>query len=136
MIETLLLLAAQPAGLPECDREAAERGIQQEMNICAANDFVQADAELNAQWTLTRAAMRERDAQWAQYNDPDRDKRPGFFDTLLEAQRAWLTYRDAHCRSDGYFSRGGSLEPFLVSTCKTDLTKARTRQLRALAMRN
>ncbi|MEM9310349.1 MAG: lysozyme inhibitor LprI family protein, partial [Pseudomonadota bacterium] len=64
---------------------------------------------------------------------PDHDTRPGWFASLLEAQRAWITYRDAHCRVDGYTARGGSLEPLLVSTCKTALTKARTNQLKELA---
>ena len=89
-----------------------------------------ADAALNAQWRLTRQAMRERDSE---ADKPDWDDRPGYFDTLLEAQRAWITYRDAHCRSEGYSARGGSLEPLLVSTCKTHLTKLRTAQLRELA---
>ncbi len=125
-----LLLLAQSAALPECDEGAAEQGIQMEMNICAHRDFLVSDAELNAQWSITRAAMRERDANRALY--PDADDRPGYFETLLEAQRAWLKYRDAHCRSEGYYARGGSLEPLLVSTCKTVLTQARTKQLREL----
>ncbi|WP_337661409.1 lysozyme inhibitor LprI family protein [Erythrobacter sp. Alg231-14] len=125
-----LLLMGINDDLPVCNAEAAEQGIQMEMNICAFRDFLIADAELNAQWQITRDAMRERDANFARYNDGD--DRPGYFDTLLEAQRAWLSYRDAHCRSEGYYARGGSLEPLLTSTCKTALTEARTKQLREL----
>lgn len=123
-----LLQAAQPYA-PACDQEAADRGIQQEMNICAAEEYRAADAELNAQWKITRATMKARDKGWK----PDWDERPGYFASLLEAQRAWIAYRDAHCRLDGYTARGGSLEPLLVSTCKTSLTNARTAQLRELA---
>lgn len=130
MISALLMLLAQANDLPECDEQAAEMGVQQEMNICAHRDYLIADAALNAQWRLTRQAMRERDSE---ADKPDWDDRPGYFDTLLEAQRAWITYRDAHCRSEGYSARGGSLEPLLVSTCKTHLTKLRTAQLRELA---
>lgn len=137
MIEVFLLLiaqlASQPAPLPVCNEAAAEQGIQQEMNICAHRDFMVADAALNEQWAITRAVMKERDEQWNDGHSPDWDERPGYFDTLLEAQRAWIAYRDAHCRSEGYFARGGSLEPLLVSTCKTALTEARTQQLRELA---
>lgn len=125
----LLLLATPPDDLPECNVEAAERGVQQEMNICAHREFLEADGALNAQWRLTRQAMRERDSE---SEKPAWDDRPGYFDTLLEAQRAWIAYRDAHCRSEGYFARGGSLEPLLVSTCKTHLTELRTTQLREL----
>ena len=140
MIASLLLpLLLQSAdAYPECDAKAAAMGLQQEMNICAHRDFLTADAAMNAQWRLTRAHMQERDAQW----DPAWDAgqgasegaRPGYFATLLEAQRAWIAFRDAHCRSEGYDARGGSLEPLLVSTCKTRLTQARTEQLRELAV--
>jgi len=127
-----LLLLVQPAELPDCDQEAADRGVQQEMNICAHRDFLIADAKLNAQWKKTRAKMKALDADFAEYQ-PDGDGRPGWFQSLLAAQRAWLTYRDAHCRVDGYTARGGSLEPLLVSTCKTALTNARTAELESLA---
>ena len=87
------------------------------------------DAELNAQWPETAAAMKSRDENF----DSIYDDRPGYFETLLEAQRAWLKYRDAHCRSNGYFARGGSLEPLLVASCKTTLTRIRTVELEELA---
>lgn len=130
MIAALLLVLASPADdLPSCDEEAAERGVQQEMNICAHREYLIADAALNEQWKLTSAHMRELDANF----ESSWDERPGYFETLLEAQRAWLTYRDAHCRSEGYGARGGSLEPLLVATCKRALTEERTQQLRSLA---
>lgn len=135
MLSILLLLSSpEIPELPECDQDAADAGVQQAMNICAAREFAVADAQLNAQWEITRAAMKVRDEQWDEALAPEWDDRPGYFATLLEAQRAWITYRDAHCRSDGYFARGGSLEPLLVSTCKTALTKERTDQLRELAL--
>ncbi len=134
MIATLILpLVAQAAEpLPECDQKEADMGIQQAMNQCAGRDFAVADAELNAQWKITAAAMKQQDAEWATYGVA-MDSRPGFFDSLLEAQRAWLVYRDAHCRVDGYIARGGSMEPMLASLCKAHLTRQRTQQLKDLA---
>ena len=121
-----LILAASPPAEPQwnCEKPVA----QQEMNYCAGQDYEKADAALNAQWKKTAAEMKQRDA------DLDRtyDKRPGYFDTLLQAQRAWLKYRDAHCASEGYLFRGGSMEPLMVSTCKTALTEERTKQLQFL----
>ncbi|MHA7818073.1 MAG: lysozyme inhibitor LprI family protein [Erythrobacter sp.] len=130
MIAAMLLALAAPANdLPQCDQEAAERGVQQEMNICAHREYLIADAALNEQWRITRDHMKARDA------NPDRapDDRPGNFETLLEAQRAWIEYRDAHCRSEGYAARGGSLEPLLVSTCMQHLTQQRIDQLEELS---
>jgi len=120
------LLAAAPAEEPQWNCEDSVP--QQVMNRCAERDFEKADAELNAQWKKAAAAMKQQDADWS----AERDKRPGFFDTLLEAQRAWLKYRDAHCASEGYLFRDGSMEPFMVSSCKAGLTRERTKQLKML----
>lgn len=125
MILSLLLAAAAPANP---DWNCTDPQAQQEMNWCAAQEYAKADAALNAQWKKTAAAMKERDSDL----DRSHDTRPGHFDTLLAAQRAWLTYRDKHCASEGYYARGGSMEPLLVGTCKVRLTQARTQQLKDL----
>lgn len=130
LVLPLLLEAAEP--LPECDEKAAEMGVQQPMNQCAQRDFVIADRKLNAQWQITVAVMKARDEAYAPYRDAG-DTRPGWLESLREAQRAWLTFRDAHCRIDGYTARGGSMEPMLVSFCKRALTEQRTQQLKELA---
>lgn len=118
----LFLMASEPA--PECDNAMT----QMAMNQCAHQDYKAADAELNAQWKITAAEMKQRDASL----DREYDSHPGYFETLLAAQRAWLAYRDNHCRNEGYFARGGSLEPLLVSGCLAQLTRARTAQLAEL----
>lgn len=118
----LLLMASEPA--LDCDNAMT----QMAMNHCAHLDYEAADAALNAQWKITAATMKQRDENF----DSDRDTRSGYFETLLEAQRAWLAYRDAHCQSEGYYARGGSLEPMLVSSCLAQLTRERTSQLAEL----
>ncbi|MEN7535702.1 lysozyme inhibitor LprI family protein [Aurantiacibacter flavus] len=124
MIGLVFLLAAGAAAAEPADI-CAEPITQADMNECAARDYAEADEALNAQWSRTAEVMRERDRQL----DRTYDDRPGYFDTLLAAQRAWLTYRDEHCASEGYLFRGGSMEPLIVSTCKTSLTQERTSQL-------
>lgn len=127
----ILAMAAQ-AGAPDPPNPAwncADPVQQQEMNWCAAQEFDAADAELNAQWSVTAAKMKEIDRA----GDAN-DGRPGYFDQLLAAQRAWLTFRDEHCATQGYLARGGSLEPLLVANCRTALTQERTRQLYDLAV--
>lgn len=110
-----------------CDEPMA----QQEMNYCAAQEYREADAALNAQWEKTSSEMKRRDEAWGDMVDTG-DDRPGYFATLLEAQRAWIAFRDAHCRSEAYAFRGGSMEPLIDATCKTALTEARTAELREL----
>jgi uncharacterized protein YecT (DUF1311 family) len=59
-----------------------------------------------------------------------RDGRPGYYQALLNAQRAWLKFRDAECRVAGYAMRGGTGEAMIVSSCMAEVTRARTKQLR------
>lgn len=134
MIATLILplLAQAAAPLLDCDTAAADKGVQQAMNQCAYRDFLIADAKLNAQWIITRARMKQDDADFTASASAEFDKREGSFDRLLTAQRSWLRYRDAHCQLSGYGARGGSLEPLLVAVCKTKLTQERTQQLKDL----
>ena len=125
ILATLLALAAA-AQDPEIDCDNAMA--QFELNACAYKEYERADAAMNAQWKVTAAHMKEIDADF----DRSQDNRPGYFDTLLAAQRAWLTYRDQHCASEGYTMRGGSAEPMVISGCQTQLTEARTKQLQEL----
>ena len=125
MIGLLALAAAATAPSVDCDNAMT----QADMTRCSGEDFRQADAALNAQWTLTAAHMKEMDAQ----GDPG-DGWPGYFQALLDAQRAWLRFRDAHCLSAGYHARGGSMEPMLVAQCKAELTRARAAQLEDLTV--
>lgn len=121
-----LLAAATVAEEPKID--CANPMAQLAMTICAGRDFKTADTEMNAQWESTAAVMKRRDKDL----DRKRDTRPGYFETLLAGQRAWLTYREQHCRSEGYTMRGGSAEPMVNSNCKTKLTRARIAQLKDL----
>lgn len=116
--------AAPDASVPqvsECDGPVT----QAEMNACQAALWQAADAELNAAYGEARAYMVELDANLSQ------DRR-GAADKLREAQRAWITFRDAACAAAGWPMRGGTAEPLLVNGCLTELTRQRTAQLRDL----
>ncbi|HEV2600026.1 lysozyme inhibitor LprI family protein [Sphingopyxis sp.] len=125
MLMSLMLLAAA-AQDPEID--CGNAMAQFELNACAYKEYEHADAAMNAQWKITSARMKVIDTDF----DSTQDGRPGYFDTLLAGQRAWLTYRDKHCASEGYTMRGGSAEPMVISGCKAQLTDARTKQLKEL----
>ena len=125
MIAAILLLAAAPADDLDCSTGDLP---QQGLNICAARDYEKADAELNAQWKATAAAMKDSDRAI----DRTYDKQPGHFETLLASQRAWLTYRDKQCLVESFAMRGGSAAPMIHGFCMAELTRARTAQLKAL----
>ena len=99
---------------------------QQGMNYCAHQDFKAADAKLNAVYKRARARLREADSYAP-------DNMIGGADALLEAQRAWIAFRDKACRAEGWLFRGGTMEPLIVSTCLTKQTERRIKDLELLA---
>ena len=91
---------------------------QLEMTQCAQQDWQATDADLNAAYKAAQVAMAEIDASL-----PDAEQ--GAATGLRDGQRAWITYRDAACATEGYLSHGGSIEPMVVAYCLARLTKAR-----------
>lgn len=87
---------------------------QQGMNRCEGEAYQRADKALNVEWAKIMAG-------------PGADKDEAKL--LLDAQRAWLKYRDAHCQAAAFDSKGGSIWPMLLSGCMAELTRQRTREL-------
>lgn len=119
-----LLLAAQDPPWDCADPQA-----QQEMNYCAAQDFQHADTALNAAYRTAMEAARQADREFGT-NPGGSNDGPGEEATLREAQRAWVTFRDAQCRGESFEARGGSMQPMLYEGCRATLTRARTAELR------
>lgn len=128
ILEIALLMQAAPVP-PNPDWNCEDPTYQQEMNWCAAQDLDAAEQALEVQWKSALAAAKEQDAQYAELGGFEDD---AFLMNLLESQIGWWSYRDGQCTLDGYSARGGSLEPLLVATCKTRLTRMRTEELKAL----
>ena len=125
MIATLAL-ALLAAGQPDDGLNCDDARSQAEMNACAARDFETADAELNRVWRDSIANARELDRE----PDANADERPSYENTLRDAQRAWLAFRDAQCEWEGYEARGGSMETMIYESCRAALTRERIDQLR------
>ena len=95
---------------------------QLEMNFCSGEAYKAADAAMGRQYKILAAQTKKIDGG-----------KPDFFPALLASQRAWLKYRDAQCRLEGYRTRGGTAEPMNVNGCLEELTKARTEELKSLS---
>jgi len=89
---------------------------QSEMNMCADQDFRAADAQLNATYRQLAAKLDAHSKA-----------------LLVDAERAWVAFRDKECTFETVGNEGGSIRPMLYSGCLTTLTKARTRDLKAQA---
>ena len=124
----LAILATVAAPQLKCH----EGPTQSDLNECADGEFRTADAAMNRQWAITATKMKSWDIDL----DRKTDKEPGYFDTLLAGQRAWIKFRDLHCTSVGYAARGGSMEPMLYAQCRAQLTRERKVQLAELIETN
>lgn len=102
---------------------------QLEMNICAQREFETADGQLNTEYAKARTFMKSIDANLQKKNR-------GAARALLDAQRAWIAFRDLACKAEGFVVKGGTMEPLFISTCKTSLTEQRTNALRQLIETN
>jgi len=130
MISTLLLALALQSSFDARAREyhcsAPETQSQLEMNMCAELDFERADLDLNRVYREEVESARQADREI----DRASDQRPTSEAVLRQAQRAWLTFRDAQCTYEGYGeARGGSMEPMIYSGCRARLTRERIAQL-------
>ena len=128
MIASLLAAALVAGAQPAQDRRNCEDPPNQaEMNLCASTEFERADDELNALWPRVIDEVRRADIELG----PVADGRVSGEAKLREAQRAWITFRDAHCTMVGYEARGGSMEPMLYNGCRAQVTRDRVAQLRS-----
>lgn len=111
-----VLLAGSLAAAHAQETNCRDPQTQADMNICASKDYKAADAKLNASYK----------ALTARYAD-DQDGRKA----LVEAQRAWIKFRDAQCNFATIGATGGSIRPMLQAGCLEELTEERTKQLDA-----
>lgn len=116
----LFLCLAAPATAQEVDCSNAMT--QYEMNQCAQIDWETADVDLNEAYAEAMAQLKAWDADLP-------PELQGGAAKLREAQRAWITFRDAACATEGYPMRGGSAEPLLVYGCMARLTQQRADDL-------
>ena len=114
---------AGSAGAQEVD--CANATAQMELTYCAEQDWLAADEALNAAYGEAKALMQQIDADL-----PKAERGAEVY--LRDAQRAWISFRDAACAAEGYAMHGGSAEPMLIYGCRARLTEQRTEDLQLL----
>ncbi|MEY4927459.1 MAG: hypothetical protein RI894_1895 [Bacteroidota bacterium] len=88
---------------------------QAELNQTSAAEYKVADKQLNL---VYNKVVKVADAQSKA--------------ALLEAEKAWIKYRDLHCKYACMQYDGGSIYPLMYNSCLTEMTKQRTKELTAL----
>ena len=124
-----MALIASVLGIAGADAQAidcANAQVQMELNFCAERDWMIADADLNDAYKAAQAVMKCIGAQFpATQNEASSD--------LRDAQRAWVTFRDAACSAEGFLWYGGSGEQMIIYSCRARLTRDRATDLWALS---
>jgi len=112
LVVPILVVTAWPMAAHAAD--CSNAGTQSELNDCAYKDFQKADAVLNQVYAKLKART----------SAPDAVKR------LVEAEKAWIAYRDRECDFETEDSIDGSIRPMELSACYQQKTTARTAELK------
>jgi uncharacterized protein YecT (DUF1311 family) len=88
---------------------------QAQMNYCASLAAKDSDKKLNQVYRQLKFSL----------SDTKQKQR------LIEAQRAWLKFRDAQCAYEQGFYSGGSIAPTIYYSCLAEVTEQRTKQLQS-----
>lgn len=95
------------------DARCGSDGNQRSMTLCAEQGYLTADGELN----VVYGELLENISAPGQ-------------ETLRTAQRKWIAYRDAQCDFDSAGTQGGSVHPYVLMTCLSELTRMQTLRLK------
>lgn len=100
-------------------------GNQSEINECAWREYRASDRELNAVYKIVIDISKEVD------EDPPWGVNISITETLREAQRKWIPFRDKFCLASSVFSSGrGSMQIAEQAACLEELTRKRTAELK------
>lgn len=114
-LATLILAAPLLVGVAHAADDCANASDQATLDACAGKDFDAADKKLN-------------DA-YKQITDRLKDN-AGSKKLLVDAQRAWVAFRDAECNfQGGPPETAGSVRPMVVANCQAGLTTLRLKDL-------
>lgn len=85
---------------------------QSEMNQCAGDSYERVDRELNRV-----------------YQNVYRNTSGTIRQNLIQAEQAWIQYRDRHCDYEASYFEGGSMQPTIYAGCLESLTRERIEEL-------
>lgn len=98
-----------------CAFQMAFSQTQGQMNAQALSDYNRADADMARMYKLVMSRL------------PSQAKKT----LLLEAQRAWIKYKESHCKAYANLFEGGSMYPLIYYSCLEELTIDRKKKLQA-----
>ena len=117
---SILLLPLATSAQPENPCQTQRNTL--EINECARITLAEKDKALNAAYQkLLKSLVADDKADTTDYVAVRRQ--------LLEAQRAWITYRDNDCRAKYTLHETGTIRGAVFLSCLIERTEQRTREL-------
>jgi uncharacterized protein YecT (DUF1311 family) len=124
LVFAVCALASNPASA-EDKVDCANAVTTADLNSCAAQDFDAADAALNAVYKKIISDFAVDEPENAENNKK-------WIEALRVSQRAWVAFRDADCdKLTAFEAGGGSATTGAIYGCLTEMTQARTKDLKA-----
>jgi len=117
---TLLLairVNAQEATDPACDKAVTTRDMEQ----CLTIESDKAEAALNQTYQRLVKRLTQPDTEHENYSE--------YRKKLLDAQRAWIKFRDADCDALYALNSAGSMRNIIYLSCKQQRAEQRTKEL-------
>ncbi len=114
LLVTLILATPLLAGVARAG-DCANASDQATLDECAGKDFDAADKKLNEAYKQIVERLKDN---------------AGSKKLLVDAQRAWVSFRDAECAfQGGPAETAGSVRPMVVANCQAGLTNLRLKDL-------
>jgi len=117
-------------GAPDCAGDASNE-CQRKNDVVATPDIVTCIAAETEVWDrLLNQTYRETRARFAERDRTEGNAALPIEDALVEAQRAWIAFRDAECALNYAAFQGGTIRSVVSASCALAMTARRTVQLR------
>jgi uncharacterized protein YecT (DUF1311 family) len=104
----MILLFLSTAALAQ---DCSDPQTQADMNTCSAISYKKADDSLNATYQKALGLLQKSDVN--------------AMEDFKKIQRAWIQYRDLHCKYVAGVYEGGSIAPLMYTSCMEELTVER-----------
>ncbi len=109
-----------------CNNGLRKGNNDQEVYTCAQKNRNETELDLNKEYKLAKTRVetlfKGDDKELSQY-----------MDTLTEAQRAWLKYRDNDCKLASYAAdKGSDLSNANINMCTSELNEQRIKKLKLI----
>jgi uncharacterized protein YecT (DUF1311 family) len=124
-IAGLLAIVSTPAAAQPAEDRCANATTTVELDACAQQTLADRDGDLNEAYRDVLRRLAEPSV-----SDSDAPARAEARRLLVEAQRAWIQFRDHDCRGRLRLHEGGSMRGLVYLGCLIAHTEQRTAQLR------